>query len=278
MKIAGVVVWYNPTEEDKKNIDSYLPYLDKLYIIDNSENKNTYCSKDNVSYIFNGKNIGISEALNKAAKLALKGKYKWLLTMDQDTKMNEECFIEFNKIFKSINLDNIEIITPWHKTILSHLVPIEEYTYPNEVMTSANLVNLEILKKLNFFDERLFIDGIDIEYGLRLNKNGYKIMQCNKISVLHNLGNIEYHKFFGKVFMCTNHNYLRQYYMARNYRYIRDMYIDYDRKFCTTLVKIKSNIFKIVMYEKDKFRKLKYIFKGIRDYKKKIYGGIVVKK
>ena len=36
MKLAGIVVWYNPTKEDKENIYSYLPSLDKLYIFDNS--------------------------------------------------------------------------------------------------------------------------------------------------------------------------------------------------------------------------------------------------
>ena len=141
-------------------------------------------------------------------------------------------------------------------------------------MTSANLVNLNILDKLGYFDERLFIDGVDIEYGLRLNKNGYKILQCNDIYVEHNLGDIKYHRFLGRTYMCTNHNYLRQYYMARNYRYIRDMYIDYDKQFCEILVKIKSNIFKIVMYEPDKIRKLKYMMKGIKAYKKKHYGKI----
>ena len=272
MKIAGVVVWYNPTKDDMNNINTYLPYLDKLYIIDNSKKENKIDKDSKIIYIKNKDNLGVAKSLNDAAKKAIKEGYKWLLTMDQDTKCNSNCFEKFNYVLKNENLDKIGIITPWHKTKLDKEKPSESYTYPNQVMTSANLVNLKILDKLGYFDERLFIDGIDIEYGLRLNKNGYKILQLNDIYVEHNLGNIEYHKFFGKVFMCTNHNYLRQYYMARNYRYIRDKYIDFDPDFCKTLVKIKSIIFKIVMYEEDSFRKLKYMRKGIKDYKKGIYG------
>ena len=275
MKIAGAVVWYNPSSKDKNNINTYLNNLDVLYIMDNSSSKNEVSvDSKKIKYIFNNSNNGIAKALNDAAKLAIADGYDWLLTMDQDTSMNEECFVKFGDVLKKMNTDKIGIITPWHKTKLDVSKPEEEYTYPNQVMTSANLVNLKILKKLDFFNEDLFIDGIDIEYGLRLNKNGYKILQCNDVSVDHNLGDIEYHKFFKKVFMCTNHNYLRQYYMARNYRYIRDMYIDYDKDFCEVLVKIKSNIFKIFMYEKDSYRKLKYMFKGIRDYKKGVKGKI----
>ena len=39
MKLAGVVVWYNPSDKDVKNIQSYIDELDKLYIFDNSEKK-----------------------------------------------------------------------------------------------------------------------------------------------------------------------------------------------------------------------------------------------
>ena len=273
MKIAGVVVWYNPTNEDIKNIDTYLNSLDKLYIVDNSNKSNNY-NGSKVEYIFNNENIGIAAALNIAAKKAIKENYEWLLTMDQDTKMNNESFKEFEKIVNTMSTAKIGIITPWHETKLDTKKPQEKYTYPLEVMTSGNFVNLSILKKLNYFDEKLFIDGVDIEYGLRLKKHGYKILQFNNVSIKHNLGNIEYHKFLGKTFMCTNHNYIRQYYMARNYRYIRDLYLDLEPEYCNILVKIKGNIFKITMFEKDKFRKLKYMFKGIKDYKRKKIGRI----
>lgn len=269
MNIAGVVIWYNPSDEDKNNVNTYLPFLKKLYIVDNSESKNDIPIKDEkIEYIFNNENIGISRGINLAAKMAIKKNYEWILTMDQDTTMNKECFKTFEYVLTNMDVSNIGIITPWHDTKLDTIKSNDEYSYPNQVMTSANLVNLKILDELGYFDEKLFIDGVDIEYGLRLNKNNYKILQCNKIQVHHNLGNIEYHKFLGRTFMCTNHNYLRQYYMARNYRYIRDRYIDYDEKFCRTLVKIKSNIFKIVMFEKDKFRKIRYMLRGIKDYKK----------
>lgn len=60
--------------------------------------------------------------------------------------------------------------------------------------------------------------------------------------------------------------------MQRNYRYIRDMYSDIEPEFCNTLVKIKQISFKIIMFEKDKYRKLRNIYRGIKDYKNGIKG------
>ena len=38
--VAGAVVLYNPTDEDIKNIDSYIDDIDILYVMDNSKDNN----------------------------------------------------------------------------------------------------------------------------------------------------------------------------------------------------------------------------------------------
>lgn len=264
IKFAGVVVLYNPTKKDLKNIDTYIDYLDKLYVIDNSNKKNNFNHKK-IEYIFNGENLGVAKALNMGIEKA--NKYKWLLTMDQDTKLNKNIFIEVTKAIEKYDTSKIGIITPWHNTKLSVNKPKEKVDYPLDVMTSGNFVNLEIAKKVGGFKEEFFIDGIDIEFCLRLRKNNYKIMRLNNIEIKHSLGDIKYHKFLGRDYMCTNHNYLRNYYMARNYRYIKEEYLDIAPEFCNTLVKFKGILFKIIMFESDKYRKIRNIFRGIIDYK-----------
>lgn len=274
MKIYGVVVWYNPDEQMKENISSYIKYIDKLIIIDNSSSINTYPKDKKIEYVFNNENLGISKALNMAAKICLKDKVKWLLTLDQDTVLNKECFLMFKDVVNNTDTRKIGIITPWHNTKLDVIKPSDDIDYPLDVMTSGNLVNVDVLKKLGFFNEDFFIDGVDIEYGLRLNSNGYKIMRNNTVEIIHSLGDINYHNFLGKKLLSHNHNYLRQYYMARNYRYIYRKYKNVYPEFCKRLIKKKQNIFVILFYEKDKYRKLKYIFKGIKDYKKNVTGRI----
>jgi rhamnosyltransferase len=275
MDVVGEVIWYNPTKKDKDNIKTYLPFLKELYIIDNSINENTIpINSSKITYIHYSENIGVPKAMNLIAKRAFKDGYKWMLTMDQDTEMNDKCYQKFLHVINNMDTSIIGIITPWHDTKLGEERPNTEYDFPLDVMTSGNFVNLKILTEIGYYNEKFFIDGIDIEYGLRLNKNGYSIVRCNDVTIKHNLGNIKLHYVFGKKYVCTNHNYLRQYYMARNYRYIKEEYYSFLPDYCEKLIKIKGIIFKILFFEHDKIRKIVYMIKGISDYRKGIYGKI----
>lgn len=274
MKLAGVVVWYNPSIEDIKNIETYIDELDKLYILDNSAKKQNQKLKKvkKIEYIFNNGNIGIAKALNIAAQKAIKEGYDFLLTMDQDSKFKKGDLKKLKEIANTKNLKKVGIISPWHNTKLKLEKPKEKIDYPLDVMTSGNLLNLDIYQKIGGFKDFLFIDGVDIEYCLNLRKNNYKVMRINDIELEHDLGNIFYRKIFKKEFMCDNHDYLRIYYMTRNYRYIKKNYHDIAPEFCNVLVKIKGLIFKVIFYEKDKFRKLRSIVYGIKDYHLGKYG------
>jgi len=275
MKLAGVVIWYNPSDKDVKNIETYIDGVDKLYIVDNTEgkgNKDRVLKSKKIEYIFQNENMGIAKALNLACEKAIDDNYKYILTMDQDSSFHNNDLEQMKDIASKKDLSKIGIISPWHKTKLKVEKTKEKIDYPLDVMTSGNILNLEIYKELKGFKEFLFIDGVDIEYCLNLKKNNYKVMRINSIEMEHDLGDIFYRKIFKKEFMCDNHNYLRVYYMARNYRYIRKEYRDIAPEFCDILVKIKGLIFKIIFYEKDKYRKLRSIVLGIRDYKKQKYG------
>ena len=272
MHLSAVVVWYNPTNKEKENINSYIKYVDKLYIVDNSEKENAFKNNKKIHYVFNGENLGIAKALNIGADLALKEKYDWLLTMDQDTSFKNDDVKKIFEYIKNNDMKNIGIVSPWHDTKLHIQKPKEEIDYPIDVMTSGNFLNLKILKKIGGFKDEYFIDGVDIEYCLRLKKYNYKVMRLNKFSIKHNLGNISYKHFLKKELLCLNHNYLRVYYRVGNYNYIKQEYHDIAPEFCNILVKIKALVWCIIFYENDKIRKLKSIYYAKKDFKNNIYG------
>jgi rhamnosyltransferase len=273
MKIAGVVVLYNPDKNVLNNINSYLKFLDCLYIFDNSDNSNGSLFDDKtIQYKFYGDNKGIAKPLNDGCELAIKDKYKWILTMDQDTFIPSDAFEEMIKYIKENDTSKDGIVTVWHESNLDVEKPKESVDYPLTEMTSGNLVNLDIYKKVGKFREDFFIDGVDIEYCLRLKKNKYRVVRLNDVSIEHHLGDVTYHKFLGKTYMCTNHSALRNYYMQRNYRYINKEYKEIAPDYCDMLIHIKLRLFKIIMFEKDKINKIKAIFKGIKDFKKGVVG------
>lgn len=272
MKVAGVVVWYNPSEDIKNNIFNYIDDIDKLYIIDNSEFETNYPKNKKIGYIANKENLGIAKALNIGIQKALSDGYNWLLTMDQDSKFQKDDLKKMIQYIENNDMKKIGIVSPWHKTKMHKEKTKDKIDYPLDVMTSGNLLNLKITKKIGEFKEEYFIDGVDMEYCLRLNKMGYKVLRLNDIELEHNLGDIFYREFLNKEMLCLNHNYLRVYYKVRNYRYIKKEYGDLYPEFCNRIVKIKSLIWCITFYEKDKFKKLRSVYLGIKDFKKGISG------
>lgn len=266
IKLAGVVTLFYPSADHFKNIENYLDIVDKLYIIDNTPNesheKHLPKSKKILYYAYN--NIGVAKALNLGVTYALKDNFSWLLTMDQDTILPSAILKEMKSVIEKKNMAEIGIITPWHKTKLRVEKPKEKIDYPQDVMTSGNLVNLDIWEKIGRFNEDFFIDGIDIEYGLRLKKYGYKIMRLNYLEIDHDLGDIFYVK--GK--LCTNHSGLRRYYMNRNYHYIYDMYKDTDLEFCKFLISNYKTMLKVILFENHKFPKVYGFILGYIHYKK----------
>jgi rhamnosyltransferase len=280
MTVAGVVVLYNPPKNIKENINSYLKEVKRLYVVDNSNNNNQALlpKSSKIEYIPYNENKGIAYALNNACRLAIKAKFQWILTMDQDSIFKGDNLAKLIDDTNNFDYQKVAIISPYQETKLNEPKCQDRYDYPVGVITSGNLVNLDIYQKIGGFKDWLFIDGVDIEYCLNARKSGYLILRDNESILFHNLGDIFYGNLFGKRIICTNHSYIRRYYIMRNDNYIYDMYKDFDSIYSQSTKSQKEAIEGIVFFEKDKFRKLYYSLKGYLDYKNNIKGKLNLKK
>jgi len=278
---SAVIVLYNPSiNEIIQNLSLIIDQVDKIYLVDNSDisiNESIFNHYKSVLYISNGGNKGIANALNVGADFAIKDKYKWLLMLDQDSKVPANMIIEMLSFYEKHQSFNIGIIAPNVKLFNEHLPKIknnEEYIEVTTAITSGSLLNLEVYKKVGNFDENLFIDQVDHEYCLRLKLNNYKTIFLQNICIEHKLGDTFEVKLFGKHFVyVTNHNYMRRYYMTRNSLYIYSVYKHYFPKISKT---IRNNIIKdflkIIIFEKNKRKKIKSIYFGMKDFYMKKMG------
>lgn len=271
MIISGVVIWYNPTNCEVENIKTYIDKLDKLFIIDNSDYSNYSLIEElnnkKVKYICNYKNHGIAKALNMACSEAFVDGYKWILTMDQDSKFNNNFELFVNKFKEKIKINNkIAIFAP--KT--SNDLEIEGYK--TKIITSGNILNLEAYKKVKGFDEDFFIDEVDFDIGVKLLKEGYFLYQVDDIVMDHKLGDTKYFKLFGKkIFSSMNHGHIRKYYITRNRFEMIKRYPDLKKEYLKIIIK---DFIKMILLEKNKWIKIKYCLKGYQDYKNKKFGKI----
>ena len=147
------------------------------------------------------------------------------------------------------------------------------YTEVLTEITSGALTKSSIYKNVGLYDEKLFIDLVDHDYCLALNKKGFKVIQVNSAVLIHNLGDSIKKSILGLKMIPTNHSPLRRYYMSRNRHYIWDKYKqDFPGWVLTDKRRFITENLKIILFENNKIEKLKYIREGIRDYKNNIFG------
>ena len=274
MKLAAVVVFYNPSDNNIKQLDKYLKSVDKIYVVDNSDDKlQRVESTDKIEYIKLNENKGIAFALNEGARHAIKDKFKYLLTMDQDSKITSKIVDDMKDYINNNDMKDVGLISPYQDIDSKDDVKNGDVEDMTEVMTSGNIINLDAYKKIGGFKDWLFIDCVDTDYCMNLHKNGYKVLRLNNVIMKHELGNLVVHKLFGKEYPCYNHNPIRRYYIVRNNLYINDMYKDLYPDYCAWLIRVqKGQVKRIIAFEKNKLKKLKMMYKGYKDYKKGIKG------
>ena len=278
--VAGVVILYNPEDTILDNISSYIDEIDLLYVVDNSDIKRealvtTLCQNKKVVYYDNRGNQGIAHALNVGCNKAIEDDYKWLLTMDQDSVATSDML---KKMFNFLSLSNnkkcISIIAPFHANPYNPKSTLNETaTDLIATMTSGNLVNLSNYKKIGPFKEELFIDYVDNDYCLRSKLKGYRVVQVNHAILKHNLGDLKQHKFLWKRFYSTSHSPIRRYYAFRNRIYIIKTYKNYFSEYLKLeKSRLVVDMVIVLLYEKEKFQKIKMMFLGIGDGLRNKYG------
>ena len=262
-KIGVCVVIYNPDEKVISNMMSYITLFDDCIVVDNSDNSNnsiisTIKNIKNITYISMGTNSGIAKALNTGLNILCDKSYDYALTMDQDSSFPIEYYTAIYKCIEQYEKEYSIIGLNFNYHNLDKNNEVCEVPY---WLTSGNFVNLKDYKLVGGFENDLFIDYVDIEFGYKLFKANKKICYLKNYSLKHKIGNpIEINLGFKKYYS-MNHSPIRYYYRYRNSYYLYKK----DKLFFKKLFykEIFINIPKMFIFERGRTKKLKMIFAGI---------------
>ena len=286
--VAAIIITYNVENDFKERIHKLKGKVDEIIVVDNGSKAETINMLKNleneVTVIYLEDNKGIASALNKGIKYSIEKGYNWILTLDHDSIITDNMIKNMLTCYEGLNnelKEKVAMLVPVH---------VEEKEYQNgsnineekasnsyiEVLTeitSGALTKAEIYKNVGMYDEKLFIDLVDHDYCLSLNKKGFKIIQVNNATLIHNLGESVKKSVLGLKVIPTNHSPLRRYYMSRNRHYIWEKYKeDFPSWVLTDKRRFITENLKIVLFEDNKIEKFKYIKKGIKDYRNNIFG------
>lgn len=263
-KITAGIVLYNPEITSlSKNINSIINQVAHIYIVDNGSSNipliKTQFQSEKITWIFNKNNKGIATALNQLANIACSNSYEWLLTLDQDSLLPTN----YIDLLLNENFDEkTAVIAPnvIYKNNEKYSLTGHGLVEVDWAITSASLTNLDAWNAIGGFDEKLFIDGVDRDFCIRLKKAGYIIIRDYNVEITHELGELHCINIIGKTIYVTNHSAIRKYYMARN-----AIYLDKKHQERNSFPYITKLLLKTIFFETDKINKIKYINRGIRD-------------
>lgn len=277
MSYAIGIVTYQPDKQRlQENILSALTNQEAghVFIVDNhslnlSDIQQLVADYPRTVLIENDDNKGIAHALNQIAECAEKQGYEWFVTLDQDSVMPKRSMDEYVPYTQE---DDIGIICPSivDRNMGAEYNPSHQETDEIEqCITAGNLVRLEAWKKAGGFSDELFIDGVDFDFCLKIRKAGYKILRVNRIQLLQEVGHGKKIPLpFHHQMSVLHHSPTRLYYIARNYLYIGKKH--HQRWHWT--VEVAKRMFIVLCFEKNRWKKLRYMLIGIRHSMKGILG------
>lgn len=281
LKISGVVVLYHPDSTIVESIQSYIDFIDKLYVIDNSDfiDHELVGSIEKIHksiYVNNNGNQGIANALNVGIGMAIVDGSGWVLTMDQDSSFGQGMLENMIEWLEGNDAGDVGIMSPVHKITNEKARKSTDVVDVVSAFASGNLLNINAYKAVGAFREDFFIDYVDHEYCLRLKKFNFRVLlNCNSV-LNHSLGASKSINILGHIVICTNHDFIRRYYITRNRFKVIKMYFFSQPVFCLREIKdFFASWIKIILFEKDVIKKHKAMFLGMAHFLKGKYGKLV---
>ena len=262
--IAAGIVTYNPDIlKLEKNIKAVCCQVDRVYVFDNGseniEEIKKICGKcTELTACMNNK--GIAYALNRLFESAEKDGFVWLLTLDQDSICFPDIIDDYRK-----HLNEGDSITCLRKDINYDARDVVDYSSKevDRCITSGNLVRVAAWRRVKGFNERLFIDMVDIDFCFRLRATGGRIIKVGTLGILHEMGDGTSINLLGKMVYIGNYSAFRKYYITRNMVYVirkyklKGDYYSYKR--------IAILFFHALLKEEDKIRRCHSMIKGVYD-------------
>jgi rhamnosyltransferase len=279
--VYAIIISYFGKTDVIKCIYALKDQLEAVVVIDNGSDANSLELlrdlelKKIIFLIELGANYGVGYALNRGISYAKSQLATSILTMDQDSIADENMVSTMLNFKKESFRSDIVATSPY--LLLSGVKKINqkmlETSKVDFAITSGNLLPISIFDNIGFFDENLFIDGVDFDFCYRLKLKGIKLYKVSGAVLHHNLGEIVSFKLPFYSFDITIHGPTRRYYLFRNHLYLISRYF---MQLPIPLIKKSAYEFllltQILLFEKSKINNIKMIYLGAVDFLKGVEG------
>lgn len=280
MKIGAGIVTYQPDMDRlRENLNAVVGQVDFVVCVDNGSKNiaalrtflDASTDTQKVTLIENRENLGIAKALNQIIAAGQHAGAGWMLTLDQDSVAAADLITAYRPYVDNDQIGMMTCIIQDRNAGI--MVPFKSGDAPYEtetrIITSGCLTNVAAWQHCGGFDEKLFIDYVDIDLCQTMIEHGYRTIRVNHVGLLHELGQSRKVRFLGREWDVFNHSSFRKYYIVRNNLY-------FIRKHARNGLVNKRKEYKglllyailVCLYEPNRRANIKAMLRGVRDARK----------
>jgi rhamnosyltransferase len=273
-RILAVVVSFNGLRKTVETLDALIGKVDHIHVVDNAsrpeslELLDTVARSGRVSLERLSRNEGVGHALNCGVRAARRLGCDWLLTMDQDSRVDDNMLAAYKAAVS--RAPDLVCLTP--NVVVNGCGPRSTGGPVDFAITSGNLIRMDVFDSVGGFDEELFIDGVDLDFSLRVRHAGKQIVRVEDAILYHELGQRQVTRgWLSKFYMA--HPPLRRYYMYRNHLYIMQRYGSKFPLFVAkaTLVQLLHFV-TVVIYGGSRVESVRFMLYGVLDFMRRKTG------
>lgn len=279
----ALVTLYNPSEKEFNNCRILSQQVDTVILCDNSQesHETVFQNEKNIIYITKNENLGLGAAFNVALK---NDTYGWkdddlIIFFDQDSQIGEGYIQALQDEYRKIEtlIPNLGCLGPvFYNTSNGRTErprqkknsTDETYEVSNTI-TSSLMMRYGNLKRIDFWNEKVFLDLADWDLCWRMQKAGMVCCMTEKVVLHHSVGNGE--KKVGPIKLRVGQPF-REYYQTRDALYLlQENYVPLKMRLrLIANVTIRPVVHYLML--DDKKSRMKFIRRGINDYKKGVHG------
>lgn len=256
---AGIITYYPDLELLKSNVLAFSDYVEKIVIWQNTPIKDRLHHEvdfdEKIVYLGEDDNCGISYSLNKMIEYCSQEGFSHLLMMDQDSVFkNFEYYLEQVKSLIDKDVDLIQIGPEINESKLK----CGQFQSCRYVITSGSIIDLNKAILLGGFRKDFFVDGIDLDFGYKVNQNGGKVFMIGGAILNQNFGDT-YKKGKKRI---ISYSPKRLHDTVMTQIVLWKEYPNYFHKFLFLKIYYLYTPLNILVYQDDKWEKIKAIIEG----------------
>lgn len=233
-KVAGVIVTYQPDAEGLSQlIEAIRPQVDDLLLINNGISQDLPSVAPDINLVVTnlGENFGLALAQNVGIRQAVASGASFVLLLDQDSLPTANMVAELLGAIRGLQENGVSVaaVGPLFVDERGEAAPFvyrdksrlrlrepqngSDVVEVDFLIASGSLIPVRVFDVVGLMEEELFIDYVDIEWGIRAKSKGYNSFGSFIAKMNHSLGD-DWIEIKGR--KLPIHSPLRHYYQCRN--------------------------------------------------------------